>query len=355
MPEPNNEILTLTDVLARIDALKPEIQEQGKQLSVEIEQLKTSVETLTTLVGNPNGNWTIQDSLTKIQSDPIAGLTLLLTLLAIIVALAAYVGEVRRRLIDKASKAARGSSEHEKHKLDAASLLWADIPLIAAGIIISLPIILQLWPIIVDLISVPFTSPNWNRGIAVSVGGVATVLLIGIAISLPCFHVREWGKSIEVLRKQKANNQAANPPNNQPASLFDQFFKSTEIHRQITEELIRGLQTEHQQIQQLWDNNQQLQTDNQQLQDRLNQVSETSRQQQLDATSEKLQLQADIQQLQSRLDKASQTAYQNQLKANQFQAEMEKLRSLIETLKPTQQDQLEVDKAMPQSQEEDID
>jgi hypothetical protein len=213
---------SLTDVLVGFQQLKHAIQEQGKQFSVRIDQVGSQVETLTRQVVNSERSLTeLNRNLTEIRSD--SRLTLLLTLLAIIVALAAYIGEVRRRFLDKLKeldkdleqfkdfpedlqtwnviRQERGEpqedpkkwselqqkcnvlrNKRDKFKLNASLLLFADAPLVIAGLLVCVPTLTGLYAL----------PPAW-------VGSMTSIFLLVAALFMAFLHSMEWVESVKVL------------------------------------------------------------------------------------------------------------------------------------------------------------
>jgi len=110
-----------------------------------------------------------------------------LTLLALIMALSAYIGSVRARMLDRAKQ---NPAEKAKHIGDAAQLMWIDVPLVLSGFLLLL--YLMMWQL------VDFRAD-----------GVLSVALVVFALSavvMVVFHACEWCKSLSKLRELKTKN-----------------------------------------------------------------------------------------------------------------------------------------------------
>lgn len=107
-----------------------------------------------------------------------------LTLLALIMALSAYIGSVRARMLDRARQ---HPSEKGDYIRAAAALMWVDVPLVASGfLLLSYVMVWQLLGIRFD--------------------GVLSLALLAFsfaAVVMAVFHACEWCKSLSKLREIK--------------------------------------------------------------------------------------------------------------------------------------------------------
>jgi len=104
-----------------------------------------------------------------------------LTLLALIMALSAYIGSVRARMLDRAKQYADEKSDYIRA---AAGLMWIDVPLVLSGFLLLLYV--MMWQL-VDL----------------RADGVLTSALSAFAFAavvMAVFHACEWCKSLSRLR-----------------------------------------------------------------------------------------------------------------------------------------------------------
>jgi hypothetical protein len=100
-----------------------------------------------------------------------------LTLLALIMALSAYIGSVRARMLDRAKKY---PDEKCKQIRAVARLMWIDVPLVLSGLLLLLYV--MMWQL------VDFRADG--------VLAVALSVFAFAAIVMALFHACEWCKSL---------------------------------------------------------------------------------------------------------------------------------------------------------------
>lgn len=107
-----------------------------------------------------------------------------LTLLALIMALSAYIGSVRARMLDRAKQY---PAEKCKHIGAAAQLMWIDVPLVLSGLLLLLYV--MMWQL------VDFRADG--------VLSVALFVFALAAVVMAVFHACEWCKSLSRLREPR--------------------------------------------------------------------------------------------------------------------------------------------------------
>ena len=107
-----------------------------------------------------------------------------LTLLALIMALSAYISSVRARMLDRAKEY---PAEKCKHILAVAQLIWIDVPLVLAGLLLLSYVMM------------------WQLGDIRFDGVLSAALLVFAfaAIAGAVFHACEWCKSMAERRECK--------------------------------------------------------------------------------------------------------------------------------------------------------
>lgn len=108
-----------------------------------------------------------------------------LTLLALIMALSAYIGSVRARMLDRANSA--DPAEKCKQVGAVARLMWIDVPLVLSGLLLLL--YLMIWQLI------DFRADG--------VLSAALLVFAFAAVVMAVFHACEWCRSVSELTECK--------------------------------------------------------------------------------------------------------------------------------------------------------
>lgn len=107
-----------------------------------------------------------------------------LTLLALIMALSAYIGSVRARMLDRAKQYPAEKSDYIRA---AAGLMLIDVPLVLSGLLLLLHVL--MWQL-VDF-----------RADGVLIAALSVFALSAVVMAV--FHACEWCKSLSKLRALK--------------------------------------------------------------------------------------------------------------------------------------------------------
>lgn len=111
-----------------------------------------------------------------------------LTLLALIMALSAYIGSVRARLLDRAN--VENHDEKCKQIRAVARLMWIDVPLVVSGLLLLLFVMMwQLGDFRADVVLV-----------------AALGVFAASAVVMAVFHACQWCKSLARLNECKTGS-----------------------------------------------------------------------------------------------------------------------------------------------------
>ena len=113
-----------------------------------------------------------------------------LTLLALIMALSAYIGSVRARLLDRAKEHSDDKKEKCDYIRDVARLMWIDVPLVISGLLLLLFVMRwQLFGFRDEVVLV-----------------AALIVFAASAVVMAVFHACQWCKSLAKLNECKTGS-----------------------------------------------------------------------------------------------------------------------------------------------------
>ncbi|MDP3583958.1 MAG: hypothetical protein Q8R61_02440 [Thiobacillus sp.] len=110
-----------------------------------------------------------------------------LTLLALIMALSAYIGSVRARLLDRAKESTTEKCDYIR---DVARLMWIDVPLVVSGLLLLL--FVMMWQL-----------GNYRADVVLA---AALSVFALSAVVMAIFHACEWCKSLGKLNECKTKS-----------------------------------------------------------------------------------------------------------------------------------------------------